>query len=322
MGITGAACLSSDWQIWRQQPELEGKGSWGSQPYPSTVKETKIRGVRYFRKYFFPLVNSCFFFLLTEFWAPLLTSRLAFLRGGARKGAPTEGCTKMAATRTHLTALSLFHIFSLYSLAMNTGCFFSSLFTSTELEFQEKHIQPLRGLWSKRWELAQLSAWPLPDHSVLLFPPKDGVEASSSSRVSFCKASGSGKLPVPPPPCWGSLPRWKQPGKEKYMGPSSVMVRLKDQHPRGDQRRGEKRKWRGWGKGKAKEGSQGVLPLWGQQQLSSEGQKQCIFEVVSSWVHKSSGGVHITEMPRSAARDCVRADMKSSKNGIKEPLPR
>lgn len=33
-------------------------------------------------------------------------------------------------------------------------------------------------------------------------------------------------------------------------------------------------------KGKAgAEGSQGMLPLWGQQQLSFEDQKQCIFEV-------------------------------------------
>lgn len=162
------------------------------------VKETKIRAVRHYRKYFFSPCEQLFVLFIDWVLSPLAYIQAGFGRGGARKGAPTEGCTKMAATCTHLTMLRLFHIFSLYSLAMKTGCFFSSLFTSTELEFQEKHIQPLQGLWSKRWELALLSAWPLPDHSVLLFPPKDGAGASSNSRVSFCNASGSGKLPVPP----------------------------------------------------------------------------------------------------------------------------
>jgi len=31
-----------------------------------------------------------------------------------------------------------------------------------------------------------------------LSPAKDGAEASSGSGVSFCKASGRGRLPVPP----------------------------------------------------------------------------------------------------------------------------
>lgn len=164
-------------------------------------------------------------------------------RGAARKGAPKRRLHQNSGNmHPPYHAAFVSHVQSLLS-GHEHGLLFSSLFTSTELEFQEKKISnhyKIRDQRGENWlcfqpglSLTALSSCP---------QQRTGQRPAVVVGCPSARPLGEEGCQCPLPPCWGSLPRWKQPGEEKYVGPSSVLVRLKDQHPRGDQRRGEKRK--------------------------------------------------------------------------------
>lgn len=105
--------------------------------------------------------------------------------------------------------------------------------------------------------------------------------------------------------------------------PHAVEGKLKAQRLKGQLHiRGEKSERCGRGKGKpGRREARECFPSGGSSNLLLKTRSSASLKFVSSCVHKSSGGVHITEMPGSGARDCARAAMKSTKDETKEPLP-
>jgi len=86
--------------------------------------------------------------------------------------------------------------------------------------------------------------------------------------------------------------------------------------------RGEESEW--WGKGKGKLGwgeARGCFLSAGSSSFLLKTGSSASLKFVSCGVHKSSGGVHIAEMPGGSFKGCARAAMKPTRNEPKEPLP-